>query len=278
MIRKNISGKESNKLLIEIKNAYKTYDNGEVKNQVLKNLSLQIEQGEFIAILGPSGSGKSTLLNMIGGLDQLDSGEIIIDGNSIQKEKDDKLSQYRRKKIGFIFQAFNLIPVLSVYENIVMPTVLDDSEIDEDYIKDIIEQIGMTEFCNQFPSKLSGGQQQRVAIARALANKPKIVLADEPTGNLDTKTGNDVMKLLRDGIKKYGDDKEIIVFMHYPPISNTNRKSEFLKILKQYDIKRCYYGHLHGKSHQDAVEGIVDGIEFKLISADYLNFDVIKVT
>ena len=217
MIRKNISGKESNKLLIEIKNAYKTYDNGEVKNQVLKNLSLQIEQGEFIAILGPSGSGKSTLLNMIGGLDQLDSGEIIIDGNSIQKEKDDKLSQYRRKKIGFIFKAFNLIPVLSVYENIVMPTVLDDSEIDEDYIKDIIEQIGMTEFCNQFPSKLSGGQQQRVAIARALANKPKIVLADEPTGNLDTKTGNDVMKLLRDGIKKYG--QTLILITHNEEIA-----------------------------------------------------------
>ena len=217
MIRKNISGKESNKLLIEIKNAYKTYDNGEVKNQVLKNLSLQIEQGEFIAILGPSGSGKSTLLNMIGGLDQLDSGEIIIDGNSIQKEKDDKLSQYRRKKIGFIFQGFNLIPVLSVYENIVMPTVLDDSEIDEDYIKDIIEQIGMTEFCNQFPSKLSGGQQQRVAIARALANKPKIVLADEPTGNLDTKTGNDVMKLLRDGIKKYG--QTLILITHNEEIA-----------------------------------------------------------
>lgn len=217
MIRKNISGKESNKLLIEIKNAYKTYDNGEVKNQVLKNLSLQIEQGEFIAILGPSGSGKSTLLNMIGGLDQLDSGEIIIDGNSIQKEKDDKLSQYRRKKIGFIFQAFNLIPVLSVYENIVMPTVLDDSEIDEDYIKDIIEQIGMAEFCNQFPSKLSGGQQQRVAIARALANKPKIVLADEPTGNLDTKTGNDVMKLLRDGIKKYG--QTLILITHNEEIA-----------------------------------------------------------
>ena len=212
MIRKNISGKESNKLLIEIKNAYKTYDNGEVKNQVLKNLSLQIEQGEFIAILGPSGSGKSTLLNMIGGLDQLDSGEIIIDGNSIQKEKDDKLSQYRRKKIGFIFQAFNLIPVLSVYENIVMPTVLDDSEIDEDYIKDIIEQIGMTEFCNQFPSKLSGGQQQRVAIARALVSDAPIILADEPTGNLDSVTAGEIINILKTLAKER--NKCVIVVTH----------------------------------------------------------------
>ena len=212
MIRKNISGKESNKLLIEIKNAYKTYDNGEVKNQVLKNLSLQIEQGEFIAILGPSGSGKSTLLNMIGGLDQLDSGEIIIDGNSIQKEKDDKLSQYRRKKIGFIFQAFNLIPVLSVYENIVMPTVLDDSEIDEDYIKDIIEQIGMTEFCNQIPSKLSGGQQQRVAIARALVSDAPIILADEPTGNLDSVTAGEIINILKTLAKER--NKCVIVVTH----------------------------------------------------------------
>lgn len=221
MIRKNISGKESNKLLIEIKNAYKTYDNGEVKNQVLKNLSLQIEQGEFIAILGPSGSGKSTLLNMIGGLDQLDSGEIIIDGNSIQKEKDDKLSQYRRKKIGFIFQAFNLIPVLSVYENIVMPTVLDDSEIDEDYIKDIIEQIGMTEFCNQFPSKLSGGQQQRVAIARALVNDAPLILADEPTGNLDTKTSIEVMEFFVRLNKGFNDKegKTIVLVTHEPDIA-----------------------------------------------------------
>ena len=226
MIRKNISGKESNKLLIEIKNAYKTYDNGEVKNQVLKNLSLQIEQGEFIAILGPSGSGKSTLLNMIGGLDQLDSGEIIIDGNSIQKEKDDKLSQYRRKKIGFIFQAFNLIPVLSVYENIVMPTVLDDSEIDEDYIKDIIEQIGMTEFCNQFPSKLSGGQQQRVAIARALANKPKIVLADEPTGNLDYNTSLEIMDLFMQLKKEEG--QSFIIVTHDPIIATYADRVIFL--------------------------------------------------
>ena len=204
-------------MLIEIKNAYKTYVNGEVKNEVLKNLSLQVEQGEFIAILGPSGSGKSTLLNLIGGLDQLDCGEIIIDGNSICTENDEQLSRYRRKKIGFIFQSFNLIPVLSVYENIVMPTVLDDGEIDEEYIKDIIEQIGMTEYCNQFPSKLSGGQQQRVAIARALANKPKIILADEPTGNLDTKTGNDVMKLLTDGIKKYG--QTLILITHNEEIA-----------------------------------------------------------
>lgn len=214
-------------VVMEVKNAYKSYVNGEIRNEVLKNVSFQAEQGEFIAILGPSGSGKSTLLNMLGGLDKLDSGEIILDGKTFMEENDDILSQYRRQKIGFIFQSFNLIPVLSVYENIVLPIVLDDGEVDESYIDEILNQIGMKEKSNHFPTQLSGGQQQRVAIARALANKPQVILADEPTGNLDTQTGNDVIELLMKGVKKYG--QTLILITHNEDIARMADRVLYLK-------------------------------------------------
>lgn len=212
---------------IEVKNAYKSYVNGEIRNEVLKNVSLQVEQGEFIAVLGPSGSGKSTLLNMLGGLDKLDSGEIIIDGKSFMEENDDILSQYRCQKIGFIFQSFNLIPVLSVYENIILPIVLDDGKVDESYIDEILNQIGMKEKSNHLPTQLSGGQQQRVAIARALANKPQIILADEPTGNLDIQTGNDVIELLIKGVKKYG--QTLILITHNEDIARMADRVLYLR-------------------------------------------------
>lgn len=212
---------------MEVKNAYKSYVNGEIRNEVLKNVSFQAEQGEFIAILGPSGSGKSTLLNMLGGLDKLDSGEIILDGKTFTEENDDILSQYRRQEIGFIFQSFNLIPVLSVYENIVLPVVLDDGKVDESYIDEILNQIGMKEKSNYLPTQLSGGQQQRVAIARALANKPQIILADEPTGNLDTQTGNDVIELLMKGVKKYG--QTLILITHNENIARMADRVLYLK-------------------------------------------------
>lgn len=212
---------------IEVKNAYKSYVNGEIKNDVLKNVSLLVEQGEFIAVLGPSGSGKSTLLNMLGGLDKLDSGDVIVDGKSFMQENDEILSQYRCQKIGFIFQAFNLIPVLSVYENIVLPIVLDNGDVDERYIDEILDQIGMQEKRNNFPKQLSGGQQQRVAIARALANKPQIILADEPTGNLDTQTGNDVIELLIKGVKKYG--QTLVLITHNEDIARRADRVLYLK-------------------------------------------------
>lgn len=203
--------------LIEVKKAYKYYMTGMEKTEVLKHISFSVEEGEFLAILGPSGSGKSTLLNMIGGLDNLDEGEIIVDGFSYQKQDDLVLSEYRRKKLGFVFQSFNLLPVLSVYENIVMPVVLDNKTIDTAYIHEIMESLGILEKENSFPNQLSGGQQQRVAIARALANRPKIILADEPTGNLDTNTGKDVLELLMKGIKKYG--QTLIMITHNEEIA-----------------------------------------------------------
>lgn len=203
--------------LVEVKNAYKYYMIGEKKTEILKRVSLSVNEGEFLVILGPSGSGKSTLLNMIGGLDDLDGGKIVIDNVSYQNQNDVVLSEYRRKKLGFIFQSYNLIPVLSVYENIVMPIVLDDGKVDEAYICEIMGILSITEKKNSFPKQLSGGEQQRVAIARALANRPQIVLADEPTGNLDTNTGKDVLRLLTDGIRKYG--QTLIMITHNEEIA-----------------------------------------------------------
>ena len=160
-------------------------------------MSLSIEQGEFIAIVGTSGSGKSTLLHMLGGLDRPTSGKVFVDDKDIFTLKDEALTIFRRRKIGFVFQAFNLVPVLNVYENIVLPIELDGNEVDGAYVEQIVEALGLKEKKNSMPSQLSGGQQQRVAIARALASKPTILLADEPTGNLDSKTSQDVLSLLK---------------------------------------------------------------------------------
>mgnify|MGYP002744599186 FL=1 len=171
--------------------------------RALDGVSLTIAAGEFVAIVGTSGSGKSTLLNMIGGLDVPTSGKVIVDGRDLSTLKDEQLTIFRRRKIGFIFQNYNLVPVLNVYENIVLPVELDGNKIDKKFMKEVVQILGLEDKLNNMPNNLSGGQQQRVAIARALVSKPAIVLADEPTGNLDSKTSSDVLGLLKVTSQKF---------------------------------------------------------------------------
>ncbi|AKA69076.1 ABC transporter ATP-binding protein [Clostridium scatologenes] len=181
----------------------KYYGKGESLVKALDNVNLDINEGEFTAVVGTSGSGKSTLLHLLGGLDRPTAGKVFIDGKDIYSMKDDKLAVFRRRKIGFVFQSFNLIPVLNVWENVVFPIGLDGKEVDEVYIEELMETLGIYNKKNMLTNALSGGQQQRVAIARALSTKPSIILADEPTGNLDSKTGQEVMNLLKLSVKKY---------------------------------------------------------------------------
>ena len=198
--------------LIEVKNLSKVYGSGEAQVTALKNINLNIEQGEFIAIVGPSGSGKSTLLHLLGGVDKPSSGEVIIKGESIYKLKEKELAILRRRKLGFVFQFFNLIPVLTAEENIEMPVLLDNGKIDKNYMNELLKLLGLEERRNHHPSELSGGQQQRVSIGRALANKPSIILADEPTGNLDSKNSKEVLELLKYCAKKY--NQTLILITH----------------------------------------------------------------
>ncbi len=204
-------------VVLKTDNLKKFYGNDENQVKALNGVSLSIEQGEFIAIVGTSGSGKSTLLHMLGGLDRPTSGKVFVDDKDIFTLKDEALTIFRRRKIGFVFQAFNLVPVLNVYENIVLPIELDGNEVDETYVKQIIEVLGLKEKKNSMPSQLSGGQQQRVAIARALASKPTILLADEPTGNLDSKTSQDVLSLLKITGQKFG--QTIVMITHNEEIA-----------------------------------------------------------
>ena len=171
--------------------------------RALDGVTLSIEKGEFVAIVGTSGSGKSTLLNMIGGLDVPTSGQVVVDGKELSKLKDEELTVFRRRKIGFIFQNYNLVPVLNVFENIVLPVELDGNKVDKKFMKEVVQMLGLEDKLNNMPNNLSGGQQQRVAIARALVSKPAIVLADEPTGNLDSKTSADVLGLLKTTSQKF---------------------------------------------------------------------------
>ena len=189
--------------VIEVKGLTKSYQDGEVKNEIFRDIDLSIEAEKFVAIIGKSGSGKSTLLNILGGLDAPDSGEVTVRGKKIHLMKDKELSRYRSKDVGFVFQNFHLIPVLSVWENITLPVKFSKTAIDEKYVEGLMEMLEITEKRNALPATLSGGQQQRAAIARALANKPAIIFADEPTGNLDAETGSKVLKLLVDGIRRY---------------------------------------------------------------------------
>lgn len=198
--------------ILETINLGKCYGKKEVKVDALKNINIEIDKGEFVAIIGPSGSGKSTMLHLLGGLERASSGNIKVNGIDIGKLSDKKLAEYRRKEVGFVFQQFNLIPVLNVKENIELPLMLGNENIDEVYINDIIKTLGLSDRKNHLPSQLSGGQQQRVAIGRALATKPSIILADEPTGNLDSKTTDEVMTLLKESIKKY--NQTLIVITH----------------------------------------------------------------
>ena len=171
--------------------------------RALDGVTLSIEKGEFVAIVGTSGSGKSTLLNMIGGLDVPTSGQVVVDGKELSKLKDEELTVFRRRKIGFIFQNYNLVPVLNVFENIVLPVELDGNKVDKKFMNEVVQMLGLEDKLNNMPNNLSGGQQQRVAIARALVSKPAIVLADEPTGNLDSKTSADVLRLLKTTSQKF---------------------------------------------------------------------------
>ena len=184
-------------VILETRDLKKQYGTGETAVHALAGVNLSVENGEFVAVVGTSGSGKSTLLHMLGGLDRATSGKVYVDGKDIFALKDEELTIFRRRKIGFVFQSFNLVPVLSVYENIVLPLQLDGKTVDNAFIGEIAEALGLKEKLNVLPNQLSGGQQQRVAIARALAAKPAILLADEPTGNLDSVTSMEVVGLLK---------------------------------------------------------------------------------
>ena len=203
--------------ILEAKDLVKVYGQGESCVHALGGVNLEVEKGEFLAIVGTSGSGKSTLLHMLGGLDRPTSGDVIVDGLSVFNLMDDELTIFRRRKIGFVFQAFNLVPVLNVYENIVLPLELDGEKIDKEYVEEIIDTLMLTSKKEMLPNQLSGGQQQRVAIARALAFRPAIILADEPTGNLDSKTGQDVLSLLKVSADKYG--QTIVMITHNDEIA-----------------------------------------------------------
>ena len=183
--------------VLQTRELKKQYGTGDARVNALDGIDLEVESGEFVAIVGTSGSGKSTLLHMLGGLDRPTSGTVLVDGKDIFALKDEELTIFRRRKIGFVFQAYNLVPVLTVYENMVLPIQLDGGRVDEGYVAQVIEALGLRSRLGSLPSQLSGGQQQRVAIARALATKPAIVLADEPTGNLDSKTSQDVLSLMK---------------------------------------------------------------------------------
>lgn len=203
--------------VLKTENLTKIYGKGNTEVIALNNANISVEQGQFVSVIGTSGSGKSTLLNMLGGLDNPTSGKVFIDGKEIFSLKNDSLTIFRRRKIGFVFQSFNLVPVLNVYENIIFPIQLDGGSIDKEYINNIIETLGLDKKVNAMPNQLSGGQQQRVAIARALATKPAIILADEPTGNLDTKTSQDVINLLKVTGKKY--NQTIVMITHNEAIA-----------------------------------------------------------
>ena len=183
--------------ILETRDLKKYYGSGDTQVKALDGVDLAIGQGEFVAIVGTSGSGKSTLLHMLGGLDRPTSGTVTVDGKDIFTLKDEALTIFRRRKIGFVFQSYNLVPVLSVWENIVLPVELDGRKVDQAYVKEVISILGLEKKLQNLPNQLSGGQQQRVAIARALATKPAILLADEPTGNLDSKTSQDVLSLMK---------------------------------------------------------------------------------
>ena len=203
--------------VLETNDLRKYYGEGDTQVRALDGVDLSVEKGEFVSIVGTSGSGKSTLLHMLGGLDRPTSGKVLVDGKDIFSLKDDELTIFRRRKIGFVFQAYNLVPVLNVYKNIVLPIELDGNAADKDYVNQIIDALGLSAKLERLPNQLSGGQQQRVAIARALATKPAIVLADEPTGNLDSRTSQDVLSLMKITSQRFG--QTIVMITHNEEIA-----------------------------------------------------------
>ena len=205
--------------LLEVKNICKTYGSGETAVKALRNVSFSVPKGEYVAIVGESGSGKSTLLNMIGALDMPTSGKVLIDGKDIFSMNDRKLTVFRRRNIGFIFQAFNLIPELTVEQNMIFPLLLDYQKPDKRYLEELLTVLNLKDRRNHLPSQLSGGQQQRVAIGRALITRPSLILADEPTGNLDSQNSSEVIALLKETSKKY--EQTIIMITHNRSIAQT---------------------------------------------------------
>lgn len=198
--------------ILRVENLTKSYGKGETKVDALKNINLSINKGEFVAIVGPSGSGKSTLLHLIGGVDKPTSGKVFINDVDIYSLKEKDLSIFRRRNVGLIYQFYNLIPVLSAKENILLPAELDNRKIDKKYLDDLLKTLGLKERENHLPNELSGGQQQRTSIGRALINRPSIVLADEPTGNLDSKNSKEVLELLKLSVKRY--NQTLIMITH----------------------------------------------------------------
>lgn len=203
--------------ILQTENLTKIYGDGENAVHALRGINLTVEKGEFTAIVGTSGSGKSTLLHMLGGLDRPTTGKVMVDGKDIFSLSEEQLTIFRRRKIGLVFQSYNLVPVLNLYENIVLPLELDGKKIDREYIDQIAETLGLKDRLEALPNQLSGGQQQRVAIARALAGTPSIILADEPTGNLDSKTSQDVLSLLKVTSEKFG--QTIVMITHNEEIA-----------------------------------------------------------
>ena len=203
--------------ILQTENLKKYYGSGDTLVKALDGINLTVEQGEFVSIVGTSGSGKSTLLHMLGGLDHPTSGTVKVEGRDISRLKEEELTIFRRRKIGFVFQSYNLVPVLNVYENIVLPVELDGNQVDEKYVDEIIRMLGLEHRKYNLPSQLSGGQQQRVAIARALATKPAILLADEPTGNLDSVTSQDVLSLLKVSSERFG--QTVVMITHNEEIA-----------------------------------------------------------
>ncbi|HBF5738409.1 TPA: ABC transporter ATP-binding protein [Clostridioides difficile] len=213
--------------ILYTENLSKHYGKGESLVRALDNVDLEINEGEFVAIIGKSGSGKSTLLHMIGGLDIPTSGKVYIDNKNIFTLKEEELAVFRRRKIGFIFQSYNLIPSLNVWENVVLPIGLDGREVDEPFIKELLKSLGLENKHDVLPNTLSGGQQQRVAIARALATRPAIILADEPTGNLDSKTSDEVMSILKSMSKKYS--QTLVMITHDDSIAQMADRVIFIE-------------------------------------------------
>lgn len=203
--------------ILQTEHLKKYYGTGDTQVRALDGVDFSVENGEFVSIVGTSGSGKSTLLHMLGGLDRPTSGKVFVDGQDVFSLKDDALTIFRRRKIGFVFQSYNLVPVLNVYENIVLPIELDGNPIDKPYVEEILSVLGLDAMQHRLPNQLSGGQQQRVAIARALATKPAIILADEPTGNLDSRTSQDVLSLMKVTGAKFG--QTIVMITHNEEIA-----------------------------------------------------------
>ncbi len=203
--------------IISAEGLTKIYGKGDTEVRALDNVDFQVEKGEFVSVIGQSGSGKSTLLHILGAMDSPTSGKLTVDGTDVFSQKESELAVYRRRKVGFVFQFFNLIPVMTARENILLPLSLDSKKPDEDYLNDIIETIGLSDRMTHYPHQLSGGQQQRIAIARALITHPSVILADEPTGNLDSKSGKEILELLKSSIKKY--EQTLVLITHDPKIA-----------------------------------------------------------